>query len=934
MSFKYTLFTFLFVLCTFFIAERAEAIPAYPGLITVTQADGTPLSIRISGDEYFNYYQTADGYMIKEQEDRNYYYLTLGENNKLISSFYKANNLENRTIEEIAFLQSLPVAQMQQVINETQDETQTKLRTAAISTRLGTAPSIGEQRILIILVEFQNLFFTKTRADFDDMLNKEGYDYNGATGSSRDYFLQNSNGQFDPIFDVYGPIRMPHDVAYYGTDQTNERVRQMIYDACVMLDDEIDFSLYDNDADGLVDNVYVFYAGRGEADGGGASSIWPHSWNIWEFQLELDGVLFGTYACSSELLGQDFEIVGIGPFTHEYSHVLGLPDLYETRSNNGSFTPGAWSILDYGPYNNNQRTPPNFSVYERYALGWIEPVELKDAATIALRTIEHNEGYIIRTENEDEYYLFENRSRTGWDAYLPGEGMLVWHIDYDYYHFTNNIVNWNPNHQRVDLVEADNLQTASSRSGDSFPGTRNIRSFTDDTTPSMRSWGGKPLNTPITEITLVDTLIYFKVKGGVPLNEAPIALPATNIEQIQFVANWTPVTNATRYILSVYSKQPDNSISYVGDFREKTIGNVSSIIIDGVYPGNKYYYTVKACDPYSTTEVSNEIEVIMEDPTFEYYVPTATAATEISKTAFVANWNALDEAVSYILHVYEREITPETDRIFADFTGGLSQLPANWITNCNSVSSVEGNFGQAAPALRLDVDGAYLQSPINQQDITSFSFWYKGSNSDAENSIVIKGSDGNRWIEIYRESPLVNEEGGKSVSLSLDDLRGVKQIAIEFEKIGKGAFFLDDVHIGYGSMVIEHYADGYAGLNVGNVLSYQVEGLDETKIYYYAVRAFDGTKESLSSNEVQVELNDASTIRPIESQDIKVTLGKDYIFIDNPKRLETELNIYNVTGRKIYTFRISGDHKIENKQFEDKGVLILSVGNKNYKLIR
>ncbi len=411
-------------------------------------------------------------------------------------------------------------------------------------------PPYGEPKGLVILVEYQDVRFSGTKDKpeegeepvfdaydyFNRMLNEEGFsDYDG-TGSARDWFIFNSNGLFMPHFDVYGPVTLPNKMKYYGGNDPyrNDRYpERMAIHACEILDETVDFSQYDTDGDGKIDNVFIFYAGLGEADGGGSDTVWPHSFDVSSATKKkyiFDGVQLDHYACSNEIDNQYNRPDGIGTFVHEFSHVLGLPDLYSTIYND-AFTPGDWSPLDSGPYNNQGRTPPNYSTFERYALGWMEPTEIKglysftqqedpensdqreDPMQIPTRSdnssddseedpeepnvtvecytlpnlAEENVAF-ISWASDSEYFLFENRQKTGNDAYIPGHGMLVWHIDYNEEIWYYNQVNNTPSHQYVDLVEADNSKSTKSRSGDSFPGTKNKTSYGEETRPAFKTW--------------------------------------------------------------------------------------------------------------------------------------------------------------------------------------------------------------------------------------------------------------------------------------------------------------------------------------------------------------------------------------------------------------------------------------------------------------
>ncbi len=388
-----------------------------------------------------------------------------------------------------------------------------------------TFPTTGSPRALVILVEFADNSFTidNPRQVYTDLLTQPGYNFQGATGSVLDYFTDSSQGQFTPQFDLYGPVKLSQPMAYYGANKPNGddiRPDEMVTEACQILDDQIDFNTYDADADGVIDNVYIFYAGYGENDTALRNTIWPHSWDIAVPEpngagrtVYFDNLLINHYACSNELRGSTTDqITGIGTFVHEFGHVLGLPDLYSTSSS-APFTPGAYSVMDRGSYNNNCNTPPYYSAYERYALGWVNPTPLSDPADIQLRSID-NDGYhdiaIIHTTNPDEFYILENRQLQAWDQYLPGHGMLLWHIDYDPDLWNQNTVNTVATHQRVDLIEADGILTSTSRSGDTFPGTAQVTTFN-----SFTPWTGETLDAPLTNIVETPTgTITLQFRGG------------------------------------------------------------------------------------------------------------------------------------------------------------------------------------------------------------------------------------------------------------------------------------------------------------------------------------------------------------------------------------------------------------------------------------
>ena len=508
------------------VNATACAVPARKGLLTVQQADGTSLTVRLVGDENSHYYLSEDGYLLLSGDDNMFYYGDVDDNGNVVRSAVVARQVADRDEDTRRYLSSLDGGR---VLSALQSKQAAKAPARVKRRNVGLFdtgfPSKGDQKGLVVLVQYKDVKFNLSDPHdyFSRMLNEDGFSDYGGTGCAAEYFRYASMGQFRPQFDVYGPITLSQNRSYYGgNDSGGDDMYpwKMAIEACQQLDATVDFSEYDRDGDGYIDNVFVFYAGRGEADGGGKNTVWPHAWNVTSAEYttyKFDGVILDRYACSNEW-NWSGRPDGVGTFIHEFSHVMGLPDLYTTKYT-GAFTPGEWSVLDYGPYNNDGCTPPNYSVYERYSLGWIEPLVINGPVTVSLDTITSNKGCIIPTGKSTEFFLLENRQQAGWDKYIPGHGMLVWHIDYNSYVWYMNTVNNSTTHQYVDIEEADGTQDDDSRAGDAFPGTANVTSFTDDTTPSMKTWAGKGLNLPITNIVEKDGVITFDVAGGGSLTD-------------------------------------------------------------------------------------------------------------------------------------------------------------------------------------------------------------------------------------------------------------------------------------------------------------------------------------------------------------------------------------------------------------------------------
>lgn len=335
---------------------------------------------------------------------------------------------------------------------------------------------VGSKRGLIILMEFPNLKFVnknKNGKTFDvhdmwnDLANKENLKaVNGVlvNGSIRDYFVAQSYGKFAIDFDVKGPYTAKNKYAYYGRNvdyggvSFDDRPYELIIEACKAADPEVDFKDYDWDGDGEVDQVYVVYAGHGEASYDDPELIWPHESIISGHTgapLTLQGMTIDTYACGNELDSSD-RIFGIGTICHEFSHCLGLPDVYDIEYSGETETPGQFDLMDAGNYNGDGWYPAGYSAFERFFCGWLEPRRVGSVADVGeLQPLHlHPDAAIIEQfEGSTNYYLVENRVKESWDKFLPSHGLIAWHINYDLEVWKLNRVNVDPNNMGITIVD-------------------------------------------------------------------------------------------------------------------------------------------------------------------------------------------------------------------------------------------------------------------------------------------------------------------------------------------------------------------------------------------------------------------------------------------------------------------------------------------------
>jgi len=470
----------IFTIATFIIISInfAFAVPARPGVMTIVQKNGTEISIKLNGDENFHFQTTEDGILITENSDGIFEYAKMSKDGAISATGVLAKNKNARSQAETSFIQTLNNEKVSEIATNIRAERAEQNALFMKSAAPAATNAIGERGI-VILVNFSDKAFVTPDPNYSfcNLLNQTGYSQNHAIGSARDYFTECSNGAFQPNFDVYGPYTLPQTLNYYGQNDANGNdlhAVQMIIDACTAAYNAgVDFSRYDTDGDGYVDNVFVFYAGYGEASGAPANTIWPHRFVV-SSKPKFGTVKIYDYACSSELKGKTGSTMdGIGTFCHEFSHVLGLPDLYNT-DNSSAVNLEQWDIMDAGCYNgpgNGGDIPAMYSSYERFYVGWLVPQIINACSDYSLPPLENAnpQAYLIsktathnlngKNPNPTEFYMLENRQKTSYDSYLPGSGLLVTRITYYSPNWNSNTVN-NTTPKGVEIIKAGSTQAS------------------------------------------------------------------------------------------------------------------------------------------------------------------------------------------------------------------------------------------------------------------------------------------------------------------------------------------------------------------------------------------------------------------------------------------------------------------------------------------
>ena len=617
------------VLLLSLLGQVLQAIPARKATAVLSQPDGSRFTILIRGDEWSRIVTTEDGCAITRDADGWWCYAEFDSEGRKQPTATRVGSEASGTT--LARSRAIPYAKMRERASRRRAE----LRAAAPVRRFSAATRGGdglrEHRILVILAQFQDISFTYTRDNFVDMLTKDGYSYNGGTGSAQQYFNDQLENHARVTIDVSSIVTLSQPVAYYGknnADGEDEKAAELVGEACRLAHDDasnpIDFSKYDLDSDGTVDNVFVFVAGSDEADVADENLIWSHSWSLKAagINLHLDGKAVDDYAISTELMevlsarGYKNVLCGIGTFCHESGHILGLPDYYDTDyEDSGGTAETMWrytALMDGGNMNNNGNTPPNFNAVSLDELG-LGTCETITQGSYTLKPISKEKRYLkIEGDYPGEYYLLECRDNSGWDAYIKGKGLCIYHIDksnrpsgistgqskvltaYNRW-YTYNEVNCRPDHQCADMIETS--ASASSARQAFFP-YGNVRSFTPSSTPAMTWWSGKTPEVGIHGITLAkDGSVSFTVGGEMAVTEltvfqdaAIVAWEGTGVkckvmlgdEQVAEVSPYE--SGKFAYVLQGLSPYTDYTLTIAGDGASTTRSFKTKSFYEGSNP--------------------------------------------------------------------------------------------------------------------------------------------------------------------------------------------------------------------------------------------------------------------------------------------------------------------------------------------------------------
>lgn len=578
-------------------AAKAESIP-----VQVRQADGSVITVILRGDEHINWYTTLDGVLLVQGADNNYYIGKVEKSGNLIATKQLAHEAQTRSQAERNLIAKQDKEKFFAYVNKIAEESENAYdnspltRGPIIDSGYGGVPYFphtGSPKALVILAEFQDTTFTirDTKKVFTNYLMNEGHftetpygqymNYKGVRG----YFKDCSYGKFTPTFDVVGPIKLPkaHDV--YGAG--NDRMDLLLADACAAVDDLVDFTKYDANNDGIVDLVYIIYAGHSaNTSGNKDTNIWPKSGTI-IISNKFDGKSIRRYGVSNELNGSEKtsknnkKINGIGLFCHEFSHTLGLPDIYAYRTpaeNQDDQGMEFWDLMDGGTEVRGGRVPASYLAWEREVMGWMKIDELKDSCNIKnLKSIDNGgKAYkIVNPKNSNEYIVLQSIQKgpwyQGWRDGTYGKGLLAYRVSYPFnkvnvFDFPNN----EKGKPRVIPIPADGKILAAANAGGS------ITKFTQQ------------LNGDLYPYNRIDYISGFKMFDGSILAKSIINIKEndggnSNSNYVSFEFKNRIVTTGIQSLSIVERTTSDNRI-YTLDGRY--VGTDASILPHGIYIQN------------------------------------------------------------------------------------------------------------------------------------------------------------------------------------------------------------------------------------------------------------------------------------------------------------------------------------------------------------
>ncbi|MDR0506736.1 MAG: M6 family metalloprotease domain-containing protein, partial [Dysgonamonadaceae bacterium] len=619
---KLSLFFLVGIVCA--LTNNAWAVPAVPWPVEKVQPDGTKITVLLKGDEKVNWMESLDGYTLMYDSKKYVVYAEQDKNGNLAPSSIRFGKITSPDL----------LKTIKKGLSYSASQKQTLEQIWKVADEPQKAPVTGERKALCVLMGFQDKPFSKQKSEFETLFNQVGL-YNSTTkGSVRDFYRENSYGQLDLVVTVAGPYTTDNNMSSYVSNNGN---RAFATEAAQKADADIDFNEFA--VDGKLETFHVIFAGYGDEAIGNGNQIWSHKWQL-ASPIYLDGVRISVYSCSPELRGSSgSNLTYIGVISHELCHVFGAPDYYDTGSVGYSGS-GKWDLMADGSWNDNGRQPGHINMFQKILYGWVTPTELTSFTEVqnmppsALNPV----AYTIKANTNGELYVLENRQLVGFDASVPGHGLLVWHVHPGA--LNGNGSNSSHPQQLYPVVASSSykIPTAAVASygninsaGTPFPGSSNNNDFSAKTTPAMFTWvgtGGQTIAKPLTEITEAsDNTVSFKFLDGptTPVTNLSPEVTGGNVK-----LTWTAADHADVLGYKVYR---DNVLQYT--INSKTTTTYTQISV----ANGTYEYGVSAY--YESTEsdkVTVNVTVNAGSTTYQLPISDLKGRTTLNKAYL--NWTA------------------------------------------------------------------------------------------------------------------------------------------------------------------------------------------------------------------------------------------------------------------------------------------------------
>ena len=801
-------------------------------------------------------------------------------------------------------------------------------------------PSEGKVKVPVILINFKDLSFTmdNPKDKFFDFYNVNGGTNLSATGSVHDYFLSASDSLLDLEFDVYGPYTVGKDMAYYGGNTSSSHMKNIDELVCeaakLACDNGVDFAQYDNNNDGIIDNLSIVVAGYNEAEGASENTIWPHYSNVYASNRYSDKKLCG-YLVISEYRGSGGkQQSGIGTYCHEFGHALGLPDLYDTK-NSSRYTVGYWDIMCSGSYNNNGCTPPSYSAFERFAMGWLTPIQLNEVGDYILEPLlESNSAYLIAANKHNlssmspspnEYFLLENRQAIGWDANpnaLVGTGMLVSHITFNSTAWNKNTFN-NSTILGYAIVGAYDSNPSKSTAMDVFPGLKNVSSWL----PTLNN------KTQLTNQQLQNIKerndLTIRFSYGAPSADG-IFFSVDSIEPLVTTYNVRPYDYDTAFVEVLVQNLPNDTLLLYStndyfvfsidggqswgsrkDTIYQAVPNDSVFTLQMMICHNANRQNCNVLSAFITVESAKsfkmqQLEVTGYSPRPVYITkPELLPPDNVSSTSFRAHWVAQEDAEWYYLTLFSLLDQPQVDiETFDTFDSNSNIEQLGWISNFVHTTSF---IAESKQAVKFMNTGDFLQTREYILPPDSLRFWvsndYVFANGEVlGGALLIEGKSKDGMWKTIDDLRIINTTKNlvKQYSLSPED--AFIQFRFTYtHKSGDGGVALDGFEAHFDKTI--QYVSQGTQIRIPGVMNEAIlADLQPNTTYYFAVQAY----EHKSCNENYSKLSDFQEIRTLESSDethsLRVIRNEDGVYIVQlPDMADglSDLYVYTVHGTLI-----------------------------------